>query len=71
MRLHNKADSNKVSKILFEFKKIFNFERFLVNVLPKINWNSVYFPVANLAKNVYNSKFSNVHNEINVANVKN
>ena len=36
-RPHNKTFFSKVSKIFVEFKKVFNFEKFLIYVLPKFN----------------------------------
>ena len=65
----------KVSKILTEFNKVFNFEKFLMYVQPKFNWNLIcscsylYFLIGNLNQNVYNCKFYNVKNEFNVTNV--
>ena len=37
IRSHNKTFFNKVSKILAEVRKVFNFEKFLIYVLPKFN----------------------------------
>ena len=67
----------KVSKILAEFNKVINFEKFLIYVLPNFNWNFVCascylnFWIANVTQNVYNGKFSNVNNEFYVTNVTN
>ena len=75
MRSHNETLFNKVSKILDEFNKVFNFENFLIYVQPKFNWNLIciccylYFLILNLTQNFYNCKFYNVKNEFNVTNV--
>ena len=67
----------KVSKILVEFYKVFNFEKFLIYVLPKFNWNLLcascylYLLIGNLTQKVYNDKFLNVSNEVNLSNVRN
>ena len=37
IRSHNKTFFNNVSKILAEVRKVFNFEKFLIYVLPKFN----------------------------------
>ena len=50
----------KVSKILAEFNKVFNFEKFLIYVKPKFNWSLI---------NAYNCKFCNLKTEFNVTNV--
>ena len=68
--------NGKVSKILVEFYKVFNFETFLIYVLPKFNWNLIsascylYFGIGNLTQIVYNGKFFNVSNEVNVTYVR-
>ena len=59
----------KISKILAEFSKVFNFEKSLIHALAKFNWNLMsagcylYFSTGNLTQNVYNGKFFNVSNE--------
>ena len=37
MRSHNKAFFGKVSKILAEFNKVFNFEKFFIKTQPEFN----------------------------------
>ena len=67
----------KVSKLFAEFHQVFNFEKFLIYVLPKFKWNLIcascylYFLIENLTQNVHNGKFSNLNNEFIVTNVTN
>ena len=64
MKSHDKTFFSKVSKILAEFNKVFNFEKCAIYVLQKFNWNltcicwCLYFLIENLPQNVYNGKFS-------------
>ena len=64
----------KVSKILAELSEVFNFENFLIYVMPKFDWNLkcvgcyFYFLIGNLTQN---GRFSNVNNEFNETNVRN
>ena len=37
IRSHNNMSFSRVSKIFAEFKLVFNFEKFLIYVLPKLN----------------------------------
>ena len=66
-----------MSKILGEFNNVFKFEKSLIYVLPKFNWNVMrascylYFFIGNLTENVYNGNFLNISNEIKVTNVRN
>ena len=66
-----------LSKILAEFHKVLNFEKFMIYVLPKSNWNLIcagchlYYLIENLTQNIYNAKFYNVNNEFIVTNVRN
>ena len=67
----------KISKILAEFNKVFNFEKSLIYALPKFNWNLIsagcylYFSIGNLTQNVYNGKFFNANNEDILTNARN
>ena len=67
----------KISKILAEFSKVFNFEKPLIYALPKFNWNlmsagcCLCFSIGNLAQNVYNGKIFNVSNEDILTNARN
>ena len=64
MRSHNKTFFSKVSKILAEFNKVFDFEKFVIYVLQKFNGNLIctcyylYFLIENLTQIVYSGKFS-------------
>ena len=48
-----------ISKILPKFNKVYNFEKSLIRVLPKFNWNLMcagcylYFLIENRIQNVY------------------
>ena len=74
MRPQNKTFFGKVSKILAQFNKVFDFEKFLIYVQPKFNGNLIftccylYFLIGNLTLNVYNCTFYKVKNEFNVTN---
>ena len=73
MRPHNKTFFGKVSKILPELSKVFNFEKFPFmfnrNLLETSYTPVVIFLKGNLTQNVYSCKFHNVKNEFNVTNV--
>ena len=77
MRSHNKTFFSKVSKILTEFNKLFNFERFLIYVFSKVQLNPymccLLFIFLNRKSdpNVYVGKFSDVNNKFLVKNVRN
>ena len=68
MRSHNKNFLSKVSKILAEDNKVFNFQKFFIYVLPEFNLNLICagcclcFLIENSTQNVYNFKFSNANN---------
>ena len=78
MRSHNKTFFRKVSKILVEFNKVFNFEKFVIYVLQKFNRNFIctrcylYFFTENLTQNVYNFmvNFLHVYHDFDVMTVK-
>ena len=77
MRLYRKTSFSKAFKVLADFNKLFNFEKFLTYVCQKFNRNLIwdgcclYFYVGNLTQNVNNSKLFNVNNDFNVRNVRN
>ena len=63
MTSHIKTFLGKVSKLLTELNEVFNFEKFLIYVPPKFNWNLIcvgylYFWKGILTQNVYSGKFS-------------